>query len=39
VLQSNFQGEGGQAFVAREAYAARILDLIDILRTMHRTLV
>ncbi|MDA1308981.1 MAG: hypothetical protein O2985_05170 [Proteobacteria bacterium] len=38
VLQSNFQGEGGQAFVAREAYAARILDLIDILRTMHRTL-
>jgi hypothetical protein len=39
LLQRSFQGAGGQAVVAREAYVARILDLIDILRTMHRTLV
>ena len=30
VLQRNFQGAGGQAFVVREAYVARMLNLIDI---------
>lgn len=38
VLERNFQGRGAQAFVVREVYAARLLDLVDVLRTVHRAL-
>lgn len=37
-LERNFQDEQAEAFVAREIYAARLLDLVDILRAVHRTL-
>jgi hypothetical protein len=37
-LERNFQDEKAEAFVAREIYAARLLDLVDILRAVHRTL-
>jgi hypothetical protein len=38
VLERNFQDREAQAFVAREMYAARLLDLVDVLRTVQRTL-
>ena len=38
VLEHNFQDKDAQAFVAREVYAARLLDLVDVLRTVHRAL-
>jgi hypothetical protein len=38
VLERNFQDKDARAFVAREVYAARLLDLVDVLRTVHRAL-
>jgi hypothetical protein len=38
VLESGFKDEDAQAFVAREIYAARLLDLVDVLRVVHRAL-
>ena len=38
VLERNFQDKEARAFVAREVYAARLLDLVDVLRTVHRAL-
>jgi hypothetical protein len=37
-LESGFKDEDAQAFVAREIYAARLLDLVDVLRVVHRAL-
>ncbi len=38
VMERNFRNPDAQAFVAREVYAARLLDLVDVLRTVHRVL-
>ena len=38
VLEADFHEVGAEAFVARELYAARLLDLVDILRMLHRGL-
>lgn len=37
-LERNLQDRDAPAFVAREVYAARLLDLVDVLRAVHRTL-
>lgn len=37
-MEQNFQDKDAQAFVAREVYAARLLDLVDVLRIVHRVL-
>ena len=37
-MEKNFQDKDAQAFAAREIYAARLLDLVDVLRTVHRAL-
>lgn len=37
-MERNFEDKNAPAFVAREVYAARLLDLVDVLRTVHRVL-
>ena len=38
VLEQNFRGQGPSAFVVRDHYAGRLIDLVDVLRLVHRGL-
>lgn len=38
VLEANFHKAGAEAFIAREIYVARLLDLVDVIRMLHRGL-
>lgn len=37
-LERNFRGQGPAAFVVRDHYAARLVDLVDVVRLVHRHL-